>query len=653
MHSIALQIPISQVDTPSHTIGIWSAADRHRDERRGHGKGNGPWVQVSRLGNPLINEVVIPTGLKDLWNRSTPAKDAQFVKYYKTPILAAVINKLYTLGVPTDNRDDLVQVLLTGIPKVTFTGSTPADELRINLSVPVTPAANQSRLGVLGGDNQGWPNGRRLNDDVVDIAEQAVGGFLLGHKLPLGDGVDSGDTAPMSSVPLRRRPVQRSRRHARAAEVMTQDAASRRRGGGGHGRRRPPPRRACAETDTSRGLSPKAMAHRDSWRPASRPATPQALVLQLQAGLRSRPDERSRPRPARARLPAARPRDGRPVVLREVRTACCAARCGSPRTTSTRPAASPRSRSRATGSRSRSTLGRQAAAISPTTARNYGVVGDALVELGRYRAAFHAFDTMARLQAGRLVVLRGSPTRASCSATSTARTQALLLARDAAADEKEPLAWTEMAARQARARAAGASPPRRLPPRGAAARSPATSTRSTRWRRSRSRAGDLARATALERRAVDTIPLPQFVGLYGDLLHATGHERAARVQYATEDGIRRLLAANGVRTDLETALFDVDHGIRLRRLARARAARRSASGRRSTATTCSRGRSRGTAAAARRCTTRSSRCGSARRTAPSSSTAPRSSAASATTRARGRAGRSRSTRTSPCSGPRP
>ena len=112
-----------------------------------------------------------------------------------------MINKLYSLGVPETNRDDLVQVLLTGIPKVTFTGNTPADELRINLSVPVTAADKASRLGVLDGDNQGWPNGRRLNDDVIDIAEQAVGGFLLGHKLPLGDGVDSGDTQPMSTFP--------------------------------------------------------------------------------------------------------------------------------------------------------------------------------------------------------------------------------------------------------------------------------------------------------------------------------------------------------------------------------------------------------------------------------------------------------------------
>jgi Domain of unknown function (DUF4331) len=200
VHTIALQIPISQLDTASHTIGVWSAADRRQTTVAGKG-GRGPWVQVSRLGNPLINEVVIPTGLKDEWNRLSPSKDQRFVRYYRTPILAAVINKLYKLGAPETNRDDLVQVLLTGIPKVTFTGDTPADELRINLSVPVTPAGKVSRLGVLGGDNQGWPNGRRLGDDVVDIAEQAVGGFLLGKKLPLGDGVDSGDTKAMSSFP--------------------------------------------------------------------------------------------------------------------------------------------------------------------------------------------------------------------------------------------------------------------------------------------------------------------------------------------------------------------------------------------------------------------------------------------------------------------
>ena len=204
-----LQIPISQVDTKSHVIGVWSAADRLRasvgegkGKANGQGNGKGSWVQVSRLGNPLINEVIIPTGLKDLWNRLTPATDKQFEKYYTTPILAAVINKLYPgLKVPETNRDDLVQVLLTGIPTLTFTGSTPADELRVNLSTPVTAADKVSRLGVVGADVQGWPNGRRLGDDVIDIAERAVGGVLKGNNLPLGDGVDSDDLTPMSTFP--------------------------------------------------------------------------------------------------------------------------------------------------------------------------------------------------------------------------------------------------------------------------------------------------------------------------------------------------------------------------------------------------------------------------------------------------------------------
>src|SRR5205823_6989768 len=186
VHTIALQIPISQVNTHSHVIGVWSSTDRQNVTI--NGKLHRGWTQVSRLGNPLINEVVIPTGLKDLWNRTSPAQDAQFEKYYKTPILAAVLNKLYKLGVPTTGRDDLVAVLGTGIPKVTYTGKTFADELRINLAVP--PSAHPNRMGVLGGDNAGFPNGRRLNDDIIDIEEQAVAGFLKGKEVPLGDGVN-------------------------------------------------------------------------------------------------------------------------------------------------------------------------------------------------------------------------------------------------------------------------------------------------------------------------------------------------------------------------------------------------------------------------------------------------------------------------------
>ena len=199
VHSIALQLPITQVDTPSHTIGIWSSTDRLNITVNGRVRPG--WSQVSRLGNPLINEVIIPTGLKDAWNRWTPNRDATFEKYYTTPILAAVMNKLYKLGVPETGRDDLKAVLLTGIPDVTFTGNTPADELRINLSVPVTPADKVSRMGVLGGDNGGFPNGRRLIDDVIDIEEQAVAGFLKGKKVPLGDGVDANDKAFGASFP--------------------------------------------------------------------------------------------------------------------------------------------------------------------------------------------------------------------------------------------------------------------------------------------------------------------------------------------------------------------------------------------------------------------------------------------------------------------
>src|SRR4051794_20642613 len=199
VHTIALQIPISQVDTKSHTIGVWSSTDRQNVTV--NGKLHRGWTQVSRLGEPLINEVVIPTGMKDLWNRTSPANDEQFERYYKTPILAAVLNKLYKLGVPETGRADLVAVLGTGIPKVTFTGNHFADELRINLAIPVTEAAKASRMGVLGGDNAGFPNGRRLTDDIVDIEEQAVAGFLKGKKVPLGDGVDANDVANLGHSP--------------------------------------------------------------------------------------------------------------------------------------------------------------------------------------------------------------------------------------------------------------------------------------------------------------------------------------------------------------------------------------------------------------------------------------------------------------------
>jgi hypothetical protein len=204
VHSIALQVPISMIDNDSHVVGVWAATDRQR--RSVHGKGKGDWVQVSRLGNPLVNELLIPTQLKDKWNRTTPDKDEQFKKYYLESSLAALLNKLYPQFGPfkETDRTDLLAVLGTGLksPNLTFTGDNVADELRLNLGIaPTAPIGKGNRLGVLGGDLAGWPNGRRLEDDVVDIAERAVGGALINHALPLGDGVDANDMPFQASFP--------------------------------------------------------------------------------------------------------------------------------------------------------------------------------------------------------------------------------------------------------------------------------------------------------------------------------------------------------------------------------------------------------------------------------------------------------------------
>jgi hypothetical protein len=209
VHAIALQIPKAQLDNgTNHTIGVWAATDRQKAGV--NGKGEGRWVQVSRLGDPLINEVLIPTNLKDFWNSRSPDKDKQFEKYYENPILATVLEKLYPQFGPFQDtkRDDLVQVLGTGLkqPALNYTGPTFADELRLNLSIPPTPFDKLNRLGVLGGDLAGYPNGRRLEDDVIDISERVVGGALIGHSLPLGDGVDANDVPNLHAFPYEAAP---------------------------------------------------------------------------------------------------------------------------------------------------------------------------------------------------------------------------------------------------------------------------------------------------------------------------------------------------------------------------------------------------------------------------------------------------------------
>jgi hypothetical protein len=187
-------------------VGTWASTERRKLEvTNGRGRGGvGKWVQVNRLGNPLINELFVPISRKDEFNRTPPSQDGKrFGQYALEPELVKAINALFNLGCPETNRTDIVQALFTGIPGVTQIGNNPAaaDTLKLNLGVPPTPAASANRFGVIGGDNAGLPNGRRLSDDAVDIYLRVACGFLLGNQLPLGDGVDMNDKQFLSAFP--------------------------------------------------------------------------------------------------------------------------------------------------------------------------------------------------------------------------------------------------------------------------------------------------------------------------------------------------------------------------------------------------------------------------------------------------------------------
>jgi tetratricopeptide (TPR) repeat protein len=205
-------------------------------------------------------------------------------------------------------------------------------------------------------------------------------------------------------------------------------------------------------------------------------------------------------------------------------------------------------------------LGRRAHAISPTTARNYGVIGDALVELGHYRAAFRAFDTMASIQPGLSSYARIAHARYLVGDLSGA-VESMKLAVAASAGQGEPEAWTHLQlgklywsqGRLAAAQTAFRDSLNAFP------HYPYAYDGFAQVEQAR---GRLDAAIALERQAVNLIPLPQFVGALGDMYSRVGRAADARRQYATISVIERLLRANGVKTDLETALFDVDHGIR-------------------------------------------------------------------------------------------
>jgi len=232
VHSIAIQVPRSQLQQRGSTptdpadagsvIGVYTSASRRKAQvRRTSGVSTaGPYVQVSRLANPLVNEVLIPMGTKDFWNSQDPYQDSQFQSYVLKPELAKLLPILYpgvfpNLAAYSKNRDDLAAILSTGIPSgiipgfQNFSGPTPADLLRLNMAIP--PASSPSQLGILGGDLAGFPNGRRVADNVVAIELRAIAGATIplvdpsftpdGAAALLTDGTSPGSDRYISQFP--------------------------------------------------------------------------------------------------------------------------------------------------------------------------------------------------------------------------------------------------------------------------------------------------------------------------------------------------------------------------------------------------------------------------------------------------------------------
>jgi hypothetical protein len=214
VHSIALKIPktmlTSDGSTPSDpskagsVIGVWTSASRQASTMRGTTPGvsveTGPWVQVSRLGNPLVNEVIIPMAAKDAWNATPAYQESGFISHYQHPEVSALLPILYPKVFPnlaglTAARADIVAILTTGIPSgiisgfQNYTGSTQTDQLRLNMAIP--PTAKPNIYGILGGDLAGFPNGRRVQDDVATIEVRALAGLTY----PLIDNTYKADGA--------------------------------------------------------------------------------------------------------------------------------------------------------------------------------------------------------------------------------------------------------------------------------------------------------------------------------------------------------------------------------------------------------------------------------------------------------------------------
>jgi hypothetical protein len=205
--------PLSGPNDPNAVIGVWSTASRQATATRTPGgiQYAGDYVQVSRLGNPLVNEVVIDLARKDVFNSLEPTGDSAALDRVVDPELARLLNLVFGIGVPPAPRNDLVTIFLTGIPGLNQPPNVrPSEMLRLNMAIPpvAVDSPGYSRLGVLGGDAAGFPNGRRVGDDVFDIAVRAVAGatpltpaFNRSPNNTLGDGVDRNDVPYLQAFP--------------------------------------------------------------------------------------------------------------------------------------------------------------------------------------------------------------------------------------------------------------------------------------------------------------------------------------------------------------------------------------------------------------------------------------------------------------------
>lgn len=217
VNTIAIEVPIALLtrtgnleaaSSPAATIGAWGTTSRPRILVRRSplpAVGSGGYAQVQRMGNPLINELIIGTGSKDYWSMSQPVNDSQFANFDLDPLLARVLNAIYGIGIPTPPRTDLLP-LVTYAPPIAAPGTTAgpiADLLRLNTGIPPTPEPSRRRLGLLAGDGAGFPNGRRVSDDVTDVAARAVAGILAGpqYNCRIGDGVNTNDIPYQETFP--------------------------------------------------------------------------------------------------------------------------------------------------------------------------------------------------------------------------------------------------------------------------------------------------------------------------------------------------------------------------------------------------------------------------------------------------------------------